>query len=498
MLSIFLLLGTYNSQNKIDLSQVKQYSVSPKPEKDLWRYIVNRSTLSASNDEYLHEYIDWFRQHPDYLTRITRRAKPYLYLVTQEVERAGLPLEIALLPVVESDYYPFSYSHGTASGLWQFIPSTGKLYGLKESWWYDGRRDVLASTKAAVKYLQNLQILFKGDWLLAIAAYNSGPGRVQKAIKANKDQGKPTDFWHLQLPKETKDYVPKLLAVTELIRYPEKYGQTITRVINQPAVQSIELTSQFDIALIAQWSELEIEALYALNPGLKRWATPSEGTYTLLLPNDNMALFKQAMQNNPNVEKFKWVRYQVKSGDNLSSIAQKHKTMTSQITQINNLDGQLIKTGDYLIVPSMQKSGDYPWSKSQRKQAELNRKVIHTVVAGDNLWRIAKKYQVSVNNMIKWNYLKHPKLLKIGKQLIIWQPQLMTVRKDLSLAMTTGINIDRKVFYQVKSGDNLSVIAAKFDVTVLQIKQWNQLKDKPLQPGQKLTVMVNIMNTNMK
>jgi len=152
-------------------------------EKDLWQYISNRHTLKARSQKDLFWHIDWFKKNPDYLTRVTKRAKPYLHLVTKEVEKAGLPIEIALLPIVESAYYPFSYSHGTASGLWQFIPSTGKLYGLKDNWWYDGRRDVLASTKAAVKYLKNLTKLFKGDYLLAIAAYNSGPGRVQKAVR---------------------------------------------------------------------------------------------------------------------------------------------------------------------------------------------------------------------------------------------------------------------------------------------------------------------------
>jgi len=159
------LLGACSSQSDVKPLQVKKTnlpdlsSITPQPvvEKDLWRYIVNRSTLTAANDRQLYWHIDWFKKHPDYLTRITKRAEPYLYLVTQEVERAGLPLEIALLPIVESAYYPFSYSHGTASGLWQFIPSTGKLYGLKDNWWYDGRRDVLASTKAAVKYLKNLK-----------------------------------------------------------------------------------------------------------------------------------------------------------------------------------------------------------------------------------------------------------------------------------------------------------------------------------------------------
>jgi len=199
---------------------------------------------------------------------LLKRAKPYLYLVTKEVEKAGLPIEIALLPIVESAYYPFSYSHGTASGLWQFIPSTGRLYGLKETWWYDGRRDVLASTKAAVKYLKNLNKLFKGDWLLAIAAYNSGPGRVQKAVRKNKKLGKKADFWHLDLPSETKGYVPRLLAVAELIKSPSLYNQSVTSIDNQPQVRSVVLNSQFDLALISQLDGPGVlDELYSLNPG---------------------------------------------------------------------------------------------------------------------------------------------------------------------------------------------------------------------------------------
>ncbi len=504
-----LLLGACSAQSgaKEALSSVKpdsinEKSVATKVEQDLWRYIVNRSNLKAPDDKHLYWHIDWFKKHPDYLTRITKRAQPYLYLVTQEVERAGLPLEIALLPIVESAYYPFSYSHGTASGLWQFIPSTGKLYGLKDSWWYDARRDVLASTKAAVKYLKNLKKLFKGDMLLAIAAYNSGPGRVQKAIRANKSQGKPTDFWHLELPKETRGYVPRLLAVTELIKHPEKYTQTITPVANQPALSSIKLNTQFDLALIAQWAELELEQLYTLNPGLKRWATPSSNHYTLLLPINNMGLFKQALENNPTMDRLKWVRHQVKQGDSLSQIAQQYRTTIEQITNVNKLDNHLIKVGEHLIVPiAQQQTADYVLSESEREKDRLSkrsaRQVIHQVKSGDSLWGIANKYKVSVNNLIKWNHLKDVKTLPVGKRLTIWQKKSTPV-KDLSSVVQQGLNIDRKVIYRVKSGDNLSVIANKFNVSVSQLKSWNQLGNKPLQPGQKLTIMVNVINTKLR
>lgn len=505
----FLLLGacssqTNNSTTQLSKTQIKQaVFVKPAIEQDLWRYITNRSTLKASNQKQLYWHIDWFKKNPDYLTRVTKRAKPYLHLIVQEVEKAGLPLEIALLPIVESAYYPFSYSHGTASGLWQFIPSTGKLYGLKDNWWYDGRRDVLASTKAAVKYLKNLNKLFKGDWLLAIAAYNSGPGRVQRAIRDNKKQGRPTDFWHLKLPNETKGYVPRLLAVTELIKHPEKYAQTITPVKNEPALSAIQLKTQFDLALIAEWSDISLEDLYTLNPGLKRWATPSKGNYTLLLPNKNMDLFQKSMLANPDLPRLEWIRHLVKQGDSLSLLAKKYATTMAQIISVNQLDDHLIKVGDYLIVPIAKKDANvYSSSESEREKSRLNarkngHKVIHLVVTGDSLWSISRKYQVSINNIVKWNHIKRSEPLKLGKKLVLWQSNVVS-NQDLSSVTSLGIDIDRKVIYRVKSGDNLSTIAAKFGVSIKQIKQWNRLTNKPLQPGQKLAIIVNVINSKMK
>ena len=203
-------------------------------ESNLWNYIASHQELVIENHPRILEQIDWYQKHPDYLTRISKRAQPYLYLVVSEVEKEGLPIEIALLPIVESDYYPFSFSHGTAVGLWQFIPSTGKLYGLDQDWWYEDRRDVLASTRAAVKYMKDLNKLFNGDWLLSIAAYNAGPGRIQQAIKVNLEKGEETDFWHLSLPKETTRYVPKLIALAKIVKNPSRYNQNLLKIERTP------------------------------------------------------------------------------------------------------------------------------------------------------------------------------------------------------------------------------------------------------------------------
>ncbi len=489
---------------KITESVEIKKAIEPIIEKDLWQYISNRHTLSARSQKDLFWHIDWFKKNPDYLTRVTKRAKPYLYLITKEVEKAGLPLEIALLPIVESAYYPFSFSHGTASGLWQFIPSTGKLYGLKDNWWYDGRRDVLASTKAAVQYLKNLNKLFKGDWLLSIAAYNSGPGRVQKAVRKNKSLGRKADFWNLDLPAETRGYVPRLLAVAELIKYPERYGQDITPVVNKPQVQAIKLDSQFDLAMIAQWADITLDEVYSLNPGLKRWATPSTPPYTILLPIDKVSIFKKNLRENPRNARVGWLRHKIKLGESLSYLAHKFKTTSKQIKQVNDLSSNKIKVGEYLIVPVAQTGQDnYTLSEDQREKRRLGikrtgKKIIHAVVSGDSLWKIAKKYDTQIDNIVKWNHLDRNKPLQVGKRLAIWQPK-KSHSNNLSRITRTGLDIDRKVTYQVKNGDNLSTIAKKFKVKVNDLKAWNQLDSKkPLQPGQKLKVIVNVINSKMK
>jgi len=207
---------------------------------NLWQVIAQKSTFDQQHND-IDNYIKWFDKRPDYLTRISKRAGWYLQYIVSEVEKRNLPIELALLPAVESAFYPFSYSPQHASGLWQFIPSTGLNYGLTQDWWYDARRDVVASTNAALQYLSNLNVLFNGDWLLTIAAYNAGPGRVKQAIRRNKKLNKPTDFWHLDLPLETRSYVPKLLALLKIIKNPDKYPHQLAIIDTQPRIVQISL-----------------------------------------------------------------------------------------------------------------------------------------------------------------------------------------------------------------------------------------------------------------
>ena len=507
LLLIFLILS--GCQSVIDknqtLASLKSKSVNTiqySQEDDLWQVIANRQDIKSVSNSRVQSRIDWISNHPEYLSLISKRAEPFLYLVVSELEKQDLPIEIALLPIVESDYYPFSYSHGTAAGLWQFIPSTGRMYGLEEDWWHADRRDVLASTKAAANYLNDLNKMFKGDWLLSIAAYNAGPGRIQRAIDTNIKLGKKTDFWSLDLPQETEKYVPKLLALSQVIKNPSRYNQKLLEIDNKPFLNEVELDSQFDLALISQWTGLSIDQIYNYNPGLKRWATPESLPYIMLLPEEVIYSFNDNLSKQGQRPKISWTRYKIKQGDSLSLIAQNYNTTIGQIMSVNELDNDAIRADKYLIVPLAQKSeGYYSLSDNQREKSRLNiqknsEKIIYTVVAGDSLWKISIKFDTTINNLVRWNQISPSDSLSIGKELVILRDNKN--KTELAKITNTGIDINRDIFYTVKEGDNLSRIAQKYNVKIAEIRSWNDLNEEYiLQPGDKLTITINVVNSNL-
>ena len=507
LLLIFLILS--GCQSVIDknqtLASLKSKSVNTiqySQEDDLWQVIANRQDIKSVSNSRVQSRIDWISNHPEYLSLISKRAEPFLYLVVSELEKQNVPIEIALLPIVESDYYPFSYSHGTAAGLWQFIPSTGRMYGLEEDWWHADRRDVLASTKAAANYLNDLNKMFKGDWLLSIAAYNAGPGRIQRAIDTNIKLGKKTDFWSLDLPQETEKYVPKLLALSQVIKNPSRYNQKLLEIDNKPFLNEVELDSQFDLALISQWTGLSIDQIYNYNPGLKRWATPESLPYIMLLPEEVIYSFNDNLSKQDQRPKISWTRYKIKQGDSLSLIAQNYNTTIGQIMSVNELDNDAIRADKYLIVPLAQKSeGYYSLSDNQREKSRLNiqknsEKIIYTVVAGDSLWKISIKFDTTINNLVRWNQISPSDSLSIGKELVILRDNKN--KTELAKITNTGIDINRDIFYTVKEGDNLSRIAQKYNVKIAEIRSWNDLNEEYiLQPGDKLTITINVVNSNL-
>jgi membrane-bound lytic murein transglycosylase D len=411
----------------------------------------------------------------------------------------GLPLELALLPIIESGFYPFSYSAGSASGLWQFIPNTGRLYNLEQNWWVDERRNVLKSTRAALKYLEGLYYYFKKDWLLAVAAYNSGPGRVKKEIARNKALGRPTDFFHLRLPAETRGYVPRLLAVSRLVKYPSKYGQRIYPIEYEEVLKSVTLRAQVDLSLVSELTGLSLDEIYTYNPDLNRWATPPVRGYKLLLPKEIVPKFIEDLTAYPNSQRIRWLRHLVKTGDSLNSIAKRYKTDKFYLKVANDLDDNIIKAGDFLVVPVPQKDRNYySLSVETRKQRSLEKqrkgkKVIYSVKSGDSLWSIARFYNTHVEYVLKWNKISPKDGLQIGQKLVLWYEK--PPKLDIFCMMKNQAKVKRKVTYSVRSGDSLAKVAEKFKVTREQIREWNTIvKSGILQPRQKLTIFVNVTN----
>jgi len=476
--------------------------VAPKPLTPLevdnvWQRIRMQFSLDHPLNKEINAQLNWYKKHPTYITRISTRAQPYLFFIVEEIEQRKMPLEIALLPIVESSFDPFAYSHGQASGMWQIISDTGKRFGLTQNWWYDGRRDVYASTHAALDYLQYLHKYFKGDWLHALAAYNSGEGRVRRAIKKNLKAGKPTDFWSLDLPPETRSYVPKLLAFAQLLQHPNKYKMQWPHIDNQQAIAMVDTQSQLDLALAAKLADIELEQLYKLNPGFNRWATDPQGTHQLMLPVEQVATFNQGFLATKKSERLKWVRYQIRSGDSLGVIAQRHKTTVAIVRDVNDISGNNIVAGKYLLIPvASAKLSDYKLSselrlatkkKTKRKGVKFN----HRVKTGDNLWDISRKYKVNYRSIAKWNGMAPNDRLMPGQSLVIWQSQT-----EKSTAGNSN-NVTRSIRYKVRRGDSIAKIAQKFNLKISDVKKWNSLQhEKYIQPGQMLKLYVDVTKIN--
>jgi membrane-bound lytic murein transglycosylase D len=271
------------------------YSPSSYRGNDLWERVRRSRGLGVTDNPRVDRAIAALKRNPKYLTDLSRRARPYLHMIVHEVERRGMPAELALLPEVESRYNPRAISPVAATGMWQFMPYTGKEMGLDQNSWYDGRNDILASTRGALSYLQQLRAELGGDWALALAAYNCGPRRVASAQERNRRRGKPTDFWSLDLPAETEAYVPKLLAVAALVKEPGRYGQRLPVIPNRPALEVVASSAQIDLAHAARVSGVSLKTLRDLNPGLKRGKTMPSGPHQVLVPVDAATKLRKAI-----------------------------------------------------------------------------------------------------------------------------------------------------------------------------------------------------------
>ncbi len=465
--------------------------------KNIWPRLRAGFQLADTEDnKRLLSELNWYARHEKYLDRVVERAEPFLYFILNEAEARGLPTELALLPIVESAFQPFAYSHGRAAGIWQFIPSTGKLYGLKQNWWYDGRRDIYASTRAALKYLEQLNKEFKGDWLHALAAYNSGSGTVRRAIRKNLKRNRPTDFWNLKLPKETQAYVPKLLALKRLIADPESHNISLRCLEDAPYFEQIDTESQIDLAMAAELAGISLEQLYRLNPGYNRWATDPYGPHTLLIPVENADTFREGLAQLPTSQRIKWKRHKIRNGETLSHISDRYNISVKNIKRVNNLRSNSLRAGKHLLIPvSSRKLSDYNLTAYQRKRTlqSINRKghkVVHIVKPGESFWEISRKYKVDTKKLARWNGMAIRDPLRAGQKLVIW------TRKALSPASggaaSAGINTIRSIYYKVRNGDSLYRIASRFNVAVSDLHRWNQIKGSFLKPGQTLKLYIDI------
>ena len=315
-----------------------------KEQASLWNELAENFSIDREIDrEEVQTHIKWYKRNPDHVERVAKRARPYLRYIIKELKKNEMPLELALLPIIESAFDPFAYSHGRASGLWQFIPATGRLYGLKIDWWFDGRRDIRESTQAAIRYLKRLNKLFDGDWLLSIAAYNAGEGNILKSIRKSGIKRGEVKFWQLKVLSETSSYVPRLLAISEVISNPTKYGITLPDIPDKPYWGVVDTARQIDLNTASRLAEISQEKLYSLNPGFNQWATHPEGPHELLLPREKVKVFQKNLSELKVSEHVSWKRHRVKNGETLSGIAEKYNSTVEHIKALNGLRKNLIR-----------------------------------------------------------------------------------------------------------------------------------------------------------
>jgi membrane-bound lytic murein transglycosylase D len=430
--------------------------------------------------------LGWYADNPEYVERAFGRSEHYLYHIVQELEARGMPLEIALLPVVESAFEPYAFSRARAAGMWQFIPDTGSRFNLKQDWWYDGRRDIVESTRAALDYLDSLHDEFNGDWLLAIAAYNCGELAVEHAIDVNRAQGLPITFWDLRLPKETRAYVPKLLAMKRLVANPGRYGLSISPIPNQPYFEQVQTKGQISLKRAAEIAGITPDDVYELNPAFHRWATDPVGPYSLLLPVDAVESFNRNIGELSDEERLGCIRYRVRPGDSVASVAAHFNTSVNVIRELNDMPSGKFTIGQELLIPSnvaLPAKVLLAAQRVDRPDRMPRRWHIQVARSGETLYSIARHHGMSVSRLASLNGMSPNEQLRAGQKI-----RLSAVSGEP--ASRTGAKA-RGFTYTVRNGDTLLQIARTFQVSVQQILSWNGLAaHSSVQTGQKLLIRV--------
>ena len=384
---------------------------------DLWQRIRDGFSMPDLTGPLVDEKVAWYVARPDYLKRVFERSRRYLYHIVEEIEKRGLPTELALLPMVESSFNPMAYSRAHASGLWQFIPGTGRRYELAQNWWYDGRRDIIASTEAALEYLKDVYEMH-GDWHLALASYNWGENAVARAIEKNRREGLPTDYMSLSMPAETRAYVPKLQALKNIIANPQLFGVDLEPIPNLPYFATVTKMRDIDVRLAAKLADMTVEEFIALNPGFSRPLIRAAHTPRIVLPADRVEIFHENLTKYDDKSLVSWETYTPKKGDTLESIARKHHMKLAQLKEVNGIAPRQRGVPPLLVVPSngSVELGKMPIMYAPPIPVAGPRRFTHTVRAGETLASIASRYRVRIDDIRRWNKVGR---VTVGQRLTI-------------------------------------------------------------------------------
>ena len=482
-LIIFIILFTLIGCQQASISQIVNEDISYKEnlsnnvlnEKksylNIWEYIKSNNEFEdrVVLDEQILSYMNLHLQDLDKFEDYLNDSYYFLFYVINELEQNKLPLELAILPYIESNYDPFSISSSGAVGMWQFMPRTGRLYELNKSWWNEDRHDPYRSTDAAVGYLKYLYNRFDQDIYLTLAAYNAGPSLVERKINQNIKQGEGKDFWSLNLPSQTQNYVPKFIALRELILNSEKYGISLPDIPYDNVVEKITIPGQVEILALSEFLEIKPELLYKLNAGYTKWASAPENESIFYIPKEKYGLI--ISENNPfkKTNDINWISHTVNKGDNLWDLAIKYDTEVKIIKDVNYLNDELLSINDNLLIPlGKSKSNNFiPYE-------------MYIVSEGDTLWSISKKYNLSIRDLARMNSLDENDFLQLGQQLSIGN-------KNIHRNMESK---KRTILYSVKQGDTLFKISELFDVSIKSIEDINDFNQSTLMPGQIIKIAI--------
>ena len=492
-------------QPRVYLTKVPEPTTELNDEDILPRLRRGFGMADLSSDLVLYHQ-QWYMNRPDYMRRMVERSSRYLHHVVEELEKRGMPTELALLPMVESAYNPMAYSRAKAMGLWQFIPATGKRYKLDQNWWKDERRDIIASTSAALDYLQTIYEMH-GDWHLALASYNWGEGAVARAVAKNRARGLPTDYESLKMPNETRNYVPKLQALKNIFNSPAMIAELgLPTIPDRPYFATVIKNAHIDVKLAAELAEMPVQEFVALNPAHNRPVIPAETA--LVIPADKLETFQNNLEDHKEQNKplSAWQAYTLRPGEKLETVAPRFGMTVARLKEANGIKGRIALPAGFTLLVAGQEGGeavDMETLPEQPRLPDLNHErsgktVTHTVRKGETLPAIAKRYGMSVAELKRGNGLKSDRLTA-GAKLAVAAPAPSerkagkTEAKNSKNAPTqtaskkTPTKVTR---YTVKRGDTISSIARQFKVDQDDLLRWNRVTAKTLAAGQTLTIQL--------